>query len=227
MNDGITIGKDPSKGGVPYGCRLLILEDQTRGEIYNLLKKRFPSQLSFERVSNVEALCDAVGKNKYQMLICHLDGSAPAILEQQSTFDLLSKHSPDTYTIVVADQEPEPPDNARQGAFYQYVPSPLDPERLADLVHDYLCKCFGGPGLEGEQPHASRHHRPRPVCSDSASCVCLQEHGMVDRLAAVFASRVQRVLHGRHNGHGHCRWLDAPVRAEGHHGGRSPARRGR
>jgi DNA-binding NtrC family response regulator len=135
MVDVITTEQDKDLSGglvAPDGRRLLILDN--RGEIYKLLKQRFSSQVFLERQSNFDGLCGAVGKGKYQMLICHIDGSAPGARQLQSVFDLLSKHSPDTYTIIVADQEPEPAFSASQRSFYQYVPSPIDPERFADLV---------------------------------------------------------------------------------------------
>ena len=116
----------------PDGRRLLILED--RDEIYTILKRRFSSQICLDRISGLQGFSAAIASRKYQMLICHLDGQAPAASPLQSAFELLSKHSPDTYTIVIGTQEPEPPYSAAQRSLYQYVPYPIESEALVDLV---------------------------------------------------------------------------------------------
>lgn len=112
--------------------RLLIIEKN--GAIQSLLKRRFSSRICLEAVPVPEAIPDNLGVATYDMLIWAADNFRSQKYKLQQVFELFSKNSPQTQLMIISDQEPEPVSCGPRSANYQYIPQPIDADKLCSLI---------------------------------------------------------------------------------------------
>jgi DNA-binding NtrC family response regulator len=133
INDGKTCGD-----GSPAAPKLLMV-GRTSG-ISELLKRRFSSAIWLDNAAAVEAVPERIRSTNYDMIVCLVETSGPLQAKLQETLDLLSRNSPSTQIIVIADQEPEPPQRLLKSRNYQFIPHPVDSDRFCDLIRLTLAK---------------------------------------------------------------------------------------
>jgi DNA-binding NtrC family response regulator len=115
----------------------LIIFDKS-GEILELLRHRFSSDLCLDAIPSINALSNGLEGKTYDMAIWAVDGQRPQSAKLQDLFALIARNSPQTHIIVIADQEPEPLPYRFIHANYQYIPKPIDGAKLCELVQAAL-----------------------------------------------------------------------------------------
>ena len=112
--------------------KLLIIEK--KGEIQALLKRRFSSEIYIDGVSLLGTVPDRLRGTTYDMLIWVAENSRSQKPELRHLFELLSKNSQQTQIIVISDREPDPVPCGLKSATYQYIPQPIDGDKLCSLI---------------------------------------------------------------------------------------------
>lgn len=112
--------------------KLLIIEE--KGEIQELLKRRFASEIYIDSVSLLGAIPNRLRGTTYDMLIWVAENSRSQKAKLQDLFGWVSRNSPQAQLMVISDQEPDPVGCGLKSANYQYIPLPIDDENVCSLI---------------------------------------------------------------------------------------------
>lgn len=115
------------------GRRILIIEE--RDEIQKLLKSRFCADLSIHTAPDAAATAnyasDRPPHGNYNIIIWAGEIASPSRIK---SLRLLSRNNPQTPVVVISHKEPDPAACGLKLANYQYMPRPIDDNKLCDFI---------------------------------------------------------------------------------------------
>jgi DNA-binding NtrC family response regulator len=115
------------------GRRILIIEE--RDEIQKLVNSRFSTDLSIDTAPDAAATADHIAdrptQGNYNIIIWAGETASPSRVK---SLRLLSRNNPQTPMVVISHKEPDPVACGLNLANYQYMPRPIDDNKLCDFI---------------------------------------------------------------------------------------------
>lgn len=132
---------DPAAGNGQQSVsipKLLVIEGD--GDVRSFLKQRFPQPIRVDALPISAVAPDQLREVSYDIIIWIVESHGSAALKLQQMLQLLSRYVPRTQLFIIANQKPEPVSRDVSALSYQYLPQPVEREKLCRLIKSVLEK---------------------------------------------------------------------------------------